>query len=594
LVLTGTTGLGKRAGARWRGWLVLLWFCLVPHCLADSVAVEVKGVSAALARNVERHVGQLGIADRESARRQRTLVIHHTRKALEALGYYAADVQFTLSPPERTRAEITLDIKPGKPVIWQDTRVTFVGPGMDDPLFSRIVQTHGPKVGDVLNHQAYETLKKELRTQALSNGYFDVQLRRHKLLIDRVARTARLDLELFTGERYRFGNVRFTATDLNDEALQRLVPFREGDFYEEAKVTELNRNLLDTGYFRTVGLFPRQIRATNSHDAVVPIDVELEDNDFNRVSVGLGFGTDTGPRVRMNWLMPMLNQYGHSLQFATSLSEPRREFTSEYKIPDGKPGTDFWSVQGGYLEEIFEDNRYRQISSGISRQEQVWADWSRTYFVKFKREQGYIEGNEVATTLPSDAFFITPGISFSRLKVDGGMRPRSGHKLNLDLEFSDPSIGSDTEYVRLSGLAKLLAPLSERQQILLRLQLGMLWSQDFDQVPVSTRFYAGGDQSIRGFDYNTLGPRNENDALIGGSKLGVVSAEYLYQFRPNWKAALFVDHGGAMDESNEPIDTGAGFGVRWLSPLGMISFDVAQALTEDEKPRIHITMGTVL
>lgn len=574
----------------------MLWLWLFPAlvCMADTVGLDINGANGELARNVERHVEQLGLTDRESARRQRTLVLHHARKALEALGYYDAEIVFTLSPPEQDSAEITLDIKLGEPVIWQDTRVTFSGPGMEDPLFSRIVQTHGPKVGEVLNHQHYESLKKELRTQALSNGYFDVHLRRQKLLIDRTARTARIDMELATGERYRFGKVSFTSTDLNDESLQRLVPFREGDFYEETKVTELNRNLLDTGYFRTVGLFPRQIRASNSHDAVVPIDVELEDNAFNRVSVGLGFGTDTGPRVRMNWLMPMLNQYGHSLQFATSLSEPRREFTSEYKIPDGKPGTDFWSVQAGYLEEVFEDNRYRQISSGISRQQQVLWDWSRTYFAKFKREQGYIEGNEIATTLPSDAFFITPGISFSRLKIEGGMRPMRGHKLNLDLEFSDPSIGSDTEYVRLTGLAKWLTPLSERQQILLRAQLGMLWSQEFNQVPVSARFFAGGDQSIRGFDYNSLGPRNDNDALIGGSRLAVVSGEYLFQFMPNWKAALFVDHGGAMDDTNTPIDTGAGAGVRWLSPLGVISFDVAKSLTTEDKFRIHVTMGTVL
>lgn len=562
--------------------------------MADGVGLEINGVEGELARNVERHVEQLGLSDRESARRQRALVLRHARKALEALGYYDAQIDFTLSPPEQDSAEITLDITLGDPVLWQDTRVTFSGPGMDDPLFSRIVHTHGPRVGEVLNHQQYETLKKELRTQALAHGYFDVHLRRQKLLIDRSNRAARIDLELATGERYRFGKVSFTPTDLNDAALQRLVPFREGDFYEESRVTEFNRNLLDTGYFRTVGLFPRQVRASNAHDAVVPIDVELEDNAFNRVSVGLGFGTDTGPRVRMNWLMPMLNQYGHSLQFATSLSEPRREFTSEYKIPDGKPGTDFWSLQAGYLEEVFEDNRYRQISSGISRQEQVWGGWNRTYFTKFKREQGYIEGNEVQTSLPSDAFFITPGVSFSRLKIEGGMRPVRGHKLNLDLEFSDPAIGSDTEYVRLTGLAKWLTPLSERQQVLLRMQLGMLWSQEFNQVPVSARFFAGGDQSIRGFEYNSLGPRNANNGLIGGSRLAVVSGEYLLQFMPNWKAAVFVDHGGAMDDTNAPTDTGAGTGVRWLSPLGVISFDVAKSLTTEDTFRIHVTMGTVL
>ena len=572
----------------------LLWL-LTCHVLAASkVDFAVVGVSRALSQNVERHLQQLEIADRREARQQRNVILVKTYKALEALGYYDARVKFVVSPPEQKSVQVTLTIEPGQPVRWQDTRVTFNGPGMNDPLFQDIVQRLGPKAGEVLNHQEYETLKKELRTQALAHGYFDAFFRHQKLLIDRTHHTAQIDLELVTGERYRFGELSFTPTRLNDDALQRLIPFAPGDYYEESKVTELNRNLLDTGFFRTVGLSPTHEKGATGDVATVTVAVELEENEFNRVSVGLGYGTDTGPRVRLSWLMPMLNQYGHSLQFATSLSEPRQEFTSEYKIPDGKPGTDFWSLQTGYLEEVFEDNQYRQISAGVSRQEQVWGDWTRTYFTKFKREQGYIEGEDIATSLPSDAFFITPGISFSRLVVEGGMRPRRGHKLSVDLEFSDPTIGSDTEYVRLMGLAKWLTPISERQQILLRLQLGMLWSQDFNQVPVSARFFAGGDQSIRGYGYNSLGPRTEDDALIGGSRLGIVSAEYQYQFLPNWKSALFVDHGGAMDETNSPTDTGVGVGLRWLSPLGIISVDVANAISDDRHYRLHVTMGTAL
>ncbi|MEZ5507651.1 MAG: BamA/TamA family outer membrane protein [Gammaproteobacteria bacterium] len=73
----------------------------------------------------------------------------------------------------------------------------------------------------------------------------------------------------------------------------------------------------------------------------------------------------------------------------------------------------------------------------------------------------------------------------------------------------------------------------------------------------------------------------------------MTSAEYLYRFLPNWQAALFVDHGGATDETTESTDTGAGVGLRWLSPLGVIGFDLANAVSDDSY-RVHITMGTVL
>ncbi len=573
-----------------------LWVCLgVDVALADNnLGLDIQGVSGELAKNIERHVELLNITSRQAARQQRNQVLAKAYTALQALGYYDAKVTFALSPPERSSTRMILVVVLGEPVRWKDTRVTLSGPGMEDPLFQKTIQKFGPRKGDVLNHQQYEALKKQLRTQALSYGYFDVFTRRQKLLVDRAEHSAVIDLEIVTGERYRFGDVSFSPTQLNESYLQRLIPFAPGDYYEETKLTEFNRNLLDTGYFRTVGLVPDHQKGSIGADAVVPVTVELDDNAFNRVSVGAGYGTDTGPRVRLSWLMPMLNQYGHSLQFATALSEPRQEFTSEYKIPDGKPGTDFWSLQTGYLEERFVDNQYRQVSAGISRQQQVWDNWSRTYFTKFKREQGHIEGDDIETSLPSDAFFITPGISFSQLVTKGGLNVRSGHKYNLDLEFSDPSIGSDTEYLRVTGQAKWLTPISARQQILLRLQLGMLWSQDFNQVPVSARFFAGGDQSIRGYAYNSIGPHNADDALIGGSRLAIVSAEYLYQFLPNWKAALFADHGGAMDETNQPIETGVGVGVRWLSPLGVIGVDVANAISDDQRFRLHVTMGTTL
>lgn len=594
MLLSGTAGqiTGARLG-RHRWLILLLWLCPV-LAMAQSVSLTIEGINGDLARNVERHVTQLDLTDRESVRRQRALVLRSARRALEALGYYDSVIQLDLSPPERKRVELKLTIQRGEPVRWRNTTVKFIGPGSEDPLLTDVVRQHAPQKNKVLNHEQYENLKKELRTRALSYGYFDASLSRHKLLIDRTERAADLDLEFVTGERYRFGEVHFTESALSDKSLQRLIPFRQGDYYDEAKVTEFNRNLLDSGYFRSVGLFPRHERAEDASDAVVPIDVELDDNAFNRVSVGLGYGTDTGPRVRLSWLMPRLNRRGHSLQFATSVSEPRQEFTSEYKIPDGKPGTDFWLLQAGYLEETFEDNQYRQVSAGISRQQQVWGDWIRTLSVKLKREVGQIEGSEVSASVPDDAFYITPGIGISRVVQDHQVRPRKGYRLSLDMEFSDPSLGSDTEYVRIMGLAKWLLPFSERQQLLLRLQVGALWSQDFERVPVSARFFAGGDQSIRGYDYNSLGPRDADDALIGGSRLLVSSVEYLYQFRPNWKAALFVDHGGAMDETTESTDTGAGFGVRWMSPLGMISLDLANAVSADERWSVHVTMGAAL
>ena len=574
-------------------WLVLLLLVSLGTRGADNVDIEVGGVDTALADNVLAHLRQLSLPNLEEVRRQRGLIIRKARKGMEALGYYESRLQLMVPPPGQS-GDVQLQITPGSPVVWRDTAVNMTGPGAQDPVFAKVLEQRQPHSGKVLNQQQYEDLKRQLRLAALSNGYFDATFTRQRLLIDRERHRADVDLEFVTGVRYRFGPVTFSSTRLRKKALQRLVPFKPGDYYRESQITQFNRNLLDTGYFRGVSLHPQHEKNASADSAVVPVSVDLEDNEANRVSVGLGYGTDTGPRIRLNWLKPMVNHYGHSLELSSSLSETRREATGEYKIPAGKPGTDFWSLQTGYLEEQFENNHYRQITYGVSRQQLVWGNWTRTYFTKFKQEYGTIETDVVQTNRPSDAFYITPGISFSQIKSEGGLRPVRGHKLEMDLEFSDPSIGSDTEYVRWSGLAKFLESFTERQQILVRLQLGMLWSRDFSQVPVSARFFAGGDQSIRGYDYNNLAPRDDSGALIGGSRLAIGSVEYLYRFLPNWQAATFIDQGGALDTSNQPVYTGAGVGLRWLSPVGVVSVDIAKALDGNQKFRLHVTMGTVL
>ena len=604
-IMAARAGVRRNGRRRAGGWLVhaLLYLAALPMLLmpvvlvaAPKISVEMlgEGVDPGVAPNVTSHVNRLGITSGAEARRLRVLIEKNAHTAMEAFGHYEARIEVDIAG-DNGKASISLRITPGEPVRWHDTAVRLSGPGAQDPLFLDVLVKHSPQPGTPLRHDQYDSLKKQLHNTALAHGYFDGEFQQQRLLIDRANHRADVDLAFDTGVRYRLGEVTFGPSQLGRKQLRRQVPFRPGDPYDESEITRLNRNLLDSGYFQSVSLQPQRPKAGAGEEAIVPVKVELQDAKDNRVSAGLGYGTDTGPRVKLGWVKPLLNSAGHSLNLSTSLSEPKKEAVAQYKIPDGEPGYDFWLLQVGYQEENFEDSEYELFSYGASRQQRVFGDWQRTYFANVKHERGFQDG-EFTEDRPSDSFYIAPGISFSHTRSEGGLHPRSGHRFSTDLEFSDPWIGSDTEYVRLQVLAKYLFSLSQRQQLLLRGQAGMIWSDQFSQVPVSVRFYAGGDQSIRGYDYNSLSPLDENDNLVGGSRLLVGGADYLYEFRHNWLAALFVDHGGALDETNEPLFSGAGFGVRWLSPVGSLSLDLAQALNgEDEGDyRLHFTMGTVL
>jgi len=117
---------------------------------------------------------------------------------------------------------------------------------------------------------------------------------------------------------------------------------------------------------------------------------------------------------------------------------------------------------------------------------------------------------------------------------------------------------------------------------------------DFDALPPELRFYAGGDRSLRGFDYHEIGEVNGNGNVIGGKYLAIASGEYEYYFNKDWGAGVFVDAGDAFS-TRFSLNVGAGVGLRWHSPLGPVRVDVAfpvqSELPDTSSWRLHVLLG---
>lgn len=574
------------------------WLCLglllVPGMVLaqdeqDEVTLRVSGVGKRLEENIRAHVGTLYRRDLSDAAGLRRSVEKAAQQALQALGYYDAEMDVQVRR-DRKPAEVSLAVKLGKPVRWRTVSVQIEGEGQGDPQLQRVLSENLPEAGKVLDQGAYESLKRALQTRAISRGYFDADYREHRIEINRDEHSADLYLTFDSARRYRLGEVTFGATELSDERLNQLVPFKAGDPYSEDHINHLNKRLLDSGYFASVTVRPER---PEGPDQPIPVEVQLRDNESNRVGVGIGYGTDSGPRFRLSWDKPLINSSGHSLSSSLVWSELNRRLSVEYRIPENDPINDFWTIQAGYLEEEFEESRYRTKSLGFSRQTLLPGGWWRNPSLRIRSESASLGGGSGEDERVETSLFVVPGISFSKTATEGGVHPYRGYRLLFDAEFSDPLLGSDTRYVRFNTEAHYLLSLAPRHQILSRLELGWLLVQDFDEVPVSARFFAGGDQSVRGYDYNSLGPRRDDGTETGGQYLATASAEYLYRIFTNWQAAVFVDHGGAFATCCDPRYTGVGVGVRWLLPFGNFRLDIAHGV-EDGGIRLHLFVGGVL
>jgi len=152
---------------------------------------------------------------------------------------------------------------------------------------------------------------------------------------------------------------------------------------------------------------------------------------------------------------------------------------------------------------------------------------------------------------------------------------------------------SDISFLQGDLRGKLILPLLGGRFIT-RADLGGSIAADFQELPVSQRFFAGGDFSVRGYAYNSLGPTNASGEVVGGKHLIVGSAEYDHYFgqKKRFGVALFIDAGNAFDFSQFDLFTGAGAGVRWRFPFGLLRIDGAQALDDPDHPwRLHISLG---
>ena len=602
---------------------------LVGLSLVTSVAVaadnfltlSVTGVDESLKRNILAHLGNL--PDSEVQRRAFLFNVEdNVSTALESMGYYHGEVEEKLIEHDKGPWELKLIVTAGEPIKIQWVDINFSGDMLTDNAFDTWLSQVNIKPGDTLNHGTYSELKSQLVTLALARGYFDGEFTQSQIKVNRDLNTAQISLHFDSGERYHFGQVSFDGHTLEEDILAKLVPFKENAAYSTRRVSALNRQLLDTGYFSNIKVLPQIDQAKDNQ---LPVKVELTPKASH--SIELGLGADIGqttdkafdPRVRVTWRTPQVNKYGHSQETSLEWSPERPKFLTTYTIPLTHPLDDQLKIRMGLLRDKYgvtqvyepENRDFRntgQLEStkyqlGLLRQQRLDNQWLMSYSLDAIREE-YTQSDVNYT--PS--LYLT-GINFSKTtRNDNSLDPKSGFRQIYSVDYADPYLGSDIRLARLQAKFKWIDTFFENHRLVARIDLGanLVDENELAYVPPSLRYFTGGDQTIRGYGYQELGPYldyvdadgNINREVIGGRYLMVGSLEYQYYVTPTWRVATFVDAGNAFDNDQfEPV-VSVGGGIHWISPIGPIKLDLGVGLKEtdtiDRSWRIHLTMGTEL
>jgi translocation and assembly module TamA len=470
-------------------------------------------------------------------------------------------------------------------VIITTLDIKLTGGAKSDPYFSDLLAHFLIEEGQPLDHGKYEAAKKSLSLLAQRRGYFDASFTKSSVDLFSKTNSATVSLWFDSGPMYKFGKLHFMQDLPVDSFIRDIVKFKQGDYFLSSKLSDFNNAINETGYFSAATVLPD---FENKEGLEIPLNIFLTMRPDNSVNVGLGFSTDEGVRGKLRWLHPWVNKYGHSVEGNLIASIPRQEASIIYKIPLEDPLYNYFSLDTGYKMRDQNDTDTKQYIVGFNRHWQLSNTWLRTAYIRYDNEAGKQGQQTFSTEL------ILPGISFTKLRTKGGSNVTWGDRQSVFFEIANKAWFSSENVIKVYGKTKWLRTY-DGHQFVASAEAGAIQTSSIYNVPASMRFFAGGDQSIRGFDYESIAPKNNQDYLVGGLYLAVSSFEYRFPVSQNWKIAFFGDVGTATDDFSEPLSMGAGSGAVWASPIGPVRIYLGIPLTESENNfTVHFMIGPEL
>lgn len=571
--------------------LVLLaalgWPLLAETEIAPAISIEVTPDNSAVAQNVR---AQIALAS-EGCDAPRWLIEALAERlpdeidaALRALGYYQSRSQHELRFADGCWA-LAIQVSPGPATLLAQVQIAILGPGAEDSAFAEQLALLPLKSGEQLHHGDYTRSKQLLLGKAMELGYLEARFVRSELVVNPVRQTADVKLELETGPRYRIGTHNISQLYLRPALVERLIDLPPGTDYEASRVAAAYRALRASDYFSRIQIKPD---LSINPAQTVPVTTELELNKRHVYRFGIGYKTDIGARTSALYENRFINRRGDRLQAELQLAQELAQLDLNYSIlSNADPLRTFWTLG---LQAVHE--RTDTVESDRLR---VGAAWNRrSEKITYQGRLDYLAENSLLGQQDINSHFLIPAARLQWRDVDNDTAPSKGTSAFLEVQTAVAGIASSTSFMRLHGGVKVLYPLGTGS-LLGRFEYGALETADFNQIPSSLRFFAGGDDSVRGYGYQDLSPKDTSGKNLGGRYLLTSSIEYQHPLTDTLASAVFIDAGNASNSWDMPLQYGAGVGLRWQTPVGRIKLDLA--VPEDRSRddfRIHFGFGVEL
>jgi translocation and assembly module TamA len=451
--------------------------------------------------------------------------------------------------------------------------------------------------GEAFRSQDWDRAKRALLDAVRDRGFLRARIADSEAEVNTASRGAALSVQIDSGMPLRFGELDIQGLDrYPPDLIQGLRSFKAGDLYDAKELTVLQTRLNGAGWFNTVSVRPDTRAITANPDLQeVPIRVDVIERQSKRLLLGGGWNADYGPSLLAGW--EHRNVGGRGIQTFNGIEiDPSRQYAfSTWDWPQNLEG---YRWQAGVRFE-HRDIENDLVDAGsvfvarLRRRGNIETGWSMQYQ---DERQNIVYSPGVEDFYRNRALVL--GWSWTIRDLDSPLAPTRGTIASLQLSGASDSVGSETSFFRAYALAYRIIPLSIGEgadfgRIVLRGELGHVWSDIRLGIPSANLFRTGGARSVRGYSSQSLGV-SLGEATVGGRFLATGSIEYQHVvFDRDWALAVFADVGNASDSiSDFKAVAGAGVGLRWRTPVGPLNIDIARGFDPGQW-RLYVSIGVV-
>jgi translocation and assembly module TamA len=512
---------------------------------------------------------------------------------MRSKGYYDPDIRLEVSedgPPYQVDVSIAL----GPQYTLEAYDIVFQGGTPEAPLGLPTIEDSGLTLGEPALADRIAAAQSTLLRWLNNRGYPYAEVTDRLVLASHPDRTIWVQLTLKAGPLIRFGTLDIKGLiNVDPELVERNVTWGPGDIYDQSKVDGMRNRLLNANVFERVSI--RAEGTAEDEPGERTIQASFTEAPARTIGVGLSYSTDLGPEVRFSW--EHRNVFGEAEAFATrmNLGLERQRLSNSFRKPDFLSLDQNLIVEVDLLSEKLEAFDQTGSEGAVRLEWPVNENLRGTWGVAYD----FLEIVESGDTKQSILFGLPVGYSWDN--TDNLFDPASGFRMSARVTPWTGTFDKPVTFVTndVSASTYFSFDADDRAVLALRANFGTSMGEELERIPSNRRFYAGGGGSIRGYEYQKVGPLDANNEPLGGRSLLTVGAEFRIKVTEDIGVVPFYEGGNVYSERfpdlSEPMFWAAGIGLRYYTPVGPIRFDVAIPLDRrkniDDPFQLYISLG---